>query len=389
MRRLKDKSMSSLENICNDFKDQVVRQGYLFWRTDPPRDYMTGLLFKGLNFLILGLNPFNRIDHRWISEGNRKKSQLHLKEDAVAQKIIIFSVEKDFDNIEIFSTTCWNVQMLDAGLPPATSSTKSLTDVLPQIKIPFKNEHGIAYFSVRKKIQEGAFKNALALDPLSFLRELCCSYLPRIRTVSYDDPVAGTQDAAYDELIVEIASCRIAHTLGCMTPLDAHAGYIRKLVSRLKFDEPKHQLMLSRAFRDASELEERLLTEDDISDEFLQHDLVNPFVSPEEWDLLINDDLATAAKQMLLENLIRACDECRKSDTDDIAYIRYISDLNDEITDTEAEVTEFYATSIQGDGTINGILKTSRGNLRISLDPEVLWANFTVEITHVPHQINL
>ncbi len=216
-----------------------------------------------------------------------------------------------------------------------------------------------------------------------------CSYLPRIRTVSYDDPVAGTQDAAYDELIVEIASCRIAHTLGCMTPLDAHAGYIRKLVSRLKFDEPKHQLMLSRAFRDASELEERLLTEDDISDEFLQHDLVNPFVSPEEWDLLINDDLATAAKQMLLENLIRACDECRKSDTDDIAYIRYISDLNDEITDAEAEITEFYATSIQGDGTINGILKTSRGNLRISLDPEVLWANFTVEITHVPHQINL
>lgn len=388
-----------LEELCEQFKDQVVRQGYMFWRTDPPRDYMTGLLFNGINFLILGLNSSNRIDHRWISEGVRKSSGLNLRSDAKKEKVLIFTYGKpDFkkgfikldETIHMFSIDCWNITMIDGILPMASASTKSLTDILPLIKIPYKNKEGITYFNIRNKLTERASKNALALDPLTVLRELCNSFLPRIRTVTRDDPILGTQSASFDELTVEIASCRIAHTLGCKTPLDSHAVYIRKLIKQINLSDPEHQLMLARVFRDASVLEEQLLTEEEMQDEILlNYEIVNPLISVEEWDLLVNTETATAAKQLLLEKLMRACEDCKNSDTDDLAYIRYISDLNDEIQDPEAEITEFYATSLSKDGKINGILKTINGNLRISLSPEVLWANFTVEITHIPQQINL
>lgn len=126
-----------------------------------------------------------------------------------------------------------------------------------------------------------------------------------------------------------------------------------------------------------STLEEYLLYEQDTPDELKDYELIEPFVSKKEWQQIIESETNTAAWSLIIDNLLQNASECRKANSNDIAYLRYLCIL------PEQEL-EFYATSVTADGEISGILKTKQGNLQITLNPESLHNTFTLEITHKP-----
>ena len=387
--QIKEVTMT-LSELCQTLQKEIT-SGKFFWRSNPPIEYSSGLLFKGINFAILGLNKLNELENRWITEGDRQLNHFNLKTNCgKAEKILIFTknhpdfvhgtLENSLDTW-MFSVEAWNTSQLNAGIPPMSEPKKTLSEIIPLIKIPFATPTGIGYFDIQKKLKEQrdkfSPKEKMGINPLEVLRKLCYQKLPEIKTSTYEDNIPGSSDQVYEDLTVELASCRIATTLGCMLTIDDYAAHIKASFEKLNLKSASAQLKILRAFADASTLEEYLLYEQDTPDELKDYELIEPFVSKKEWQQIIESETNTAAWSLIIDNLLQNASECRKANSNDIAYLRYLCVL------PEQEL-EFYATSLTADGEISGILKTKQGNLQITLNPESLHNTFTLEITHKP-----
>lgn len=380
----------TLEQICQTLKSEILA-GRFFWRDHPPIDYSSGLLFKGINFAILGLNKLNMLENRWITEGERVQNRFGIKPNCGnPEKILVFTKNHpDFVHAELtpsldtwmFSVEVWNTTQINAGLPSMHLPDRSLSDILPLIKIPFATPTGIGYFDIQKKIKEQSSrltkKEKLGIDPLELLRKLCFQKLPEIKTSTYEDAIPGSNDQLYEDFTVELASCRIASTLGCMLTIDDYAAHIKTIFEKTDFSKAESQLKIMRAFADASNLEEILLYEQDTPETLKDYEYIKPFVSEQEWQQIILSETNTAAWSLIIENLIQNALDCKKATDNSTAYLRYLCCL------PEQEL-EFYATSLTSNGEISGILKTKTGNLNLILSPESLHNTFTLEVTHKP-----
>lgn len=388
----------TVADLCSKLQTEVA-QGNLFWRTNPPRSYKTGMLYKGLNFLILGLHPLNNVEPRWLTDGERIDDALNLKNGASPAKIVKFSdFDVDFHTkkitpsltsiTNIFSIDCWNTTQLDAALPQVSANTHTLLELLPLIKIPFKAVNGTPYFDAISHIDENgkvAFnaidpkRDLLDFEPLTFLRTLADQILTDNATAVGITTVPGTTDAIYWDLALELASCRVAFTMGCNIPLDPFANNIRQKIANLDLTDPTEQMKLLCAFADASLVEEKLLSQnpDEPPIGIDNYTLVDPFIDPVEWEQLMLSDPNTIAWTIAVDRLKDSCERCRKNSNDEMVYLRYISDLKD-------QRLEFYASGIDTNGDIKGYLSSGDGDFPLTIRPEVLWNSFSIEMTFEP-----
>lgn len=380
----------TVRSVCNALKKQAG-DGEFFWRSAPPKDYTTGMLFGGFNFAILGTDPVNALDQRWLTDGERIASRMNPSSGAAPARILLFTrgepnfrdgVIGDGGSWFVTSEDAWNVTQMSRSIPMPRmrmreiGTARDLRELLPLERIPYKSRGGIAYFNMIDKFDKEA---SLAFSPLELLRRLAAAVIPAVRTTGEADPVPGTPDAAFDELTCEIASCRIAATLNIPIGLDSYSGRIREIIMGLDFEKAENRMKMARSFADASEIERTLLTQSSSGiDELPEagYEEVEPFLGVAEWNNIVRSDTHSQAWTLIIEGVKECIKQCRAAQMRDTAYLRYIPETNDELL-------EFYATGLSDSG-IDGVILTSSGKFQITLAPDELHGSFTADLTWVP-----
>ena len=391
---------NTIAGVCNAIQEQV-REGELFWRANPPRDYSTGCLFGGFNAAILGADPMNKLDPRWITEGERITAGFTTRTGAKPCPVLIFThgepnlrtgVIDLADNNDsdpgrfthVMTEKVWNAVSIDSNLPNPYErvTSEDLSVLLPLERIPYKTENGIKYFDVKEKFESGRL---LGFEPLEMLRSLTTSLLPKIRT-STNDPTPGTADSVYDKITIELASCRLANILGIkIDNTDANALDIRQAITNLDLSKESERMKFVRCFTDATELERALLN--DSSEDLIEEEAgpgyqaVEPFLGATEWNQILSAKTHSAGWILIVEALKSNCQMCKEAADQETAYLRYIPDITDDLA-------EFYATNLTEDGRINGIFKISGGAFDLSLTPDELHGNFSADVTWIPAPVS-
>lgn len=384
---------SPVAALCNKFKKQVS-QGQFFWRTKPPRSYMRGMLYSGINFCILGLDELNEFDERWLTEGDLSvQNYLALKPQQEEKRILVYidgnadqttgEISDNTQNISVFSTSAYNVLQLNDKVPEKNLQLRQLdlSIMLPESKIPYRTANGVTYFSARKQLAE-INEEDLAVEPLKFLRHICQLVLQKMHLNDKDAPKPGSKFSYFDQLTIEIASCRIAHTLACATPMDEYIRQFMQMTSKVNFNSPEMQMYFLKAFADATTIERSLLTQNEFDepDESMP-DFMRDLISPDEWSDIVSN-ANSGAFSLIVEDLKQSCLQCSNARNSNIAYLRYIADATDDRS------LEFYATSLTDEGNIVGLFKTENELIPIQLEKESLFANFNVDITFSPCKVN-
>ena len=372
-----------LKDLSLKFKDEVLN-GNFFWRTDPPRSYMRGMLFSGINFAILGLNILNEQDQRWITQGEIKENNYTVKDSEKATPILLYAegicdtdtgeIIPDNEKISLFSSQVFNVWQLDEAIPAQTNRLRKLdlNSMLPSYKIPYKTQNGITYFSIRNNRETENLN-----DPLKMLRGLCKNQLIKLNATNKKAAKPGSKYDFFNDLAIELASCRIAHTLACSTPLDENLNVITNKIKGINFENAEMQLRLYECFNFASLLEKQLLSENEFNEPSKEMpDYMRQLVSNDEWELINNQEQKTGAFYLCIDDLKHACEECMKANNNDIAYLRYISDSPD-----DDQRLEFYPTSIAESGLIAGYFMTNNELLSVQIESDTIFANFDLDIT--------
>ena len=379
--------------VCAAIQEQA-REGDLFWRSSPPRDYTTGILFGGFNAAILGAEPLNRLDPRWITEGERISNGFTPREGSMPGEILLFTRgEPDLRSgtigldgaAHVMAEPAWNAVQIDRPLPnphEAAPSTKDLSELLPLERIPYRTEGGIRYFDVRDKYESDRL---LGFEPMQMLRRLAAELVPKLRTTA-PDPKPGTSDGIWDEITAELAACRLAMTLNIkVDPVDDDALKARELVSGADFTKSAERMKFVRCFRDATEIERALLT--DSSDGAFEeeagpgYEAVSPFLGKAEWNQILAAKTRSAGWILLVEAVKNSCSMCRAAKDREIAYLHYIPDMSEDLA-------EYYATGLTAGGRIAGILRLSTGNFELALTPEELHGNFSADLTWIPAPVS-
>ena len=344
---------------CNNLSRQFS-SGYLFWHHNPPRNYSTGLLLSGSNFMLCGANPLNELDNRWLTRNELTRNDFTVHREAKAQPLIIWSDKcikqgrlLPCDICSVLSIEAYNAWQLNP--PPEPLHPKYETpEILGRISpYPYKTLNGLALFTIPKN-------------------ENPCDYIyDRALSLSREKQkhlILGSKDDAWHRITADITLCKMLYTLGCKPHDEKHYDITAALLNGFKFDNAAERLKLLRCFTAADDCITRLLTQD--LEESIPEEL-KKFISSITWQKL--QALGTEEQIDTLKRNAKLCAENRSAD---LLTMRFI-------TTTDNETLEFYSQRAEN-GQIHGILKNGSLCLQAALPTKTLQSTFIPDLSFSP-----
>lgn len=351
---------SNLSNVCSRLCKQFS-SGYLFWHHNPPRNYSTGLLLSGTNFMLCGANPLNEVDNRWLTRNELTRNDFTVHREAQAQPFIIWSDNcikhgriLPCDICSVLSIEAYNAWQLNP--PPESPQPKYETpEIIGKLSpYPYKTLHGIKLFAIPENKNPGDY---IYDSALSLLRE------------KHKHLILGSTDDVWNRITADITMCKMLYTLGCKPYDEKHYDITLALLAKIKFDSAAERLKLLRCFTIADRCVETLLAqtyeEPSIPDE------LKSFISTVTWKKL--QTLGTTEQINTLKHNAKLCAENRSPNLLTMCFIA--------IADNES--LEFYAQKAEN-GHICGILKNGGLSLEAALPLKTLQNTFIPDLSFSP-----
>ena len=352
----------NLHSLCNNLRQQFS-SGYLFWYTNPPRNYSTGLLLSGSNFMLCGANPLNELDNRWLTQNEIKLNDFTVHAEAKAQPLIIWSdmcikqgriLPCDF--CSILSIDAYNAWQLTP--PPELLKHTNFVDLNAISKLspyPYKTLKGLAAFEVPKdkNLCDYIYSNILNL----------------LRKQSKTHLIFGSKEDAWNRITANISLCKILFTLGYKPQVDCFYDITLSILNRLTFDNPEDRLALFKCFSAADSCIAQLLTASNANNSIPDH--LKYFINGSTWE-----KIKTLGSEEQIMKLKINTKSCKENSEINFFTLRFI-------TNTDNETLEFYCSTLEKD-KVQGLLKSGNLILPVSLSLTTLKNMFTPDLSFSP-----
>ena len=352
--------------------------GRLFWQISLPKDYCSGLRYHGLNAALLGTSAYWALEPRFITAAAVQKLDLTLMPDAVPASILLWTdgaLRLDTVNFNaltaVTAVPAYSLAQLDLPpLPPKNAyipSAEAAQAFLAMSPIPY------ACSSSRRNIYSAA-DQTIVLSKEHDFASVVYAYLLYLLTHSAD-PVIERLKQLHEPLFIDIC-CDFARAIiadGFNTRLEPddlfYRLYRRWRAKPLTASElPEFALTLSAAERLA------LLCQQGVEDKNMQ--ALGQIMSAA--DLKAFYKLSLEAGNQLKNTLMIRLHSLRKTRSDNIAYLKFVSRSDDP---GEAD-DEFFCTGMEGEIFRGWLRQGHNAELAlVTLLKEQLLADFTLDLT--------